>query len=81
MSANWCFCVDILDLNLGVLIDSIKQPIKSNTVGSGYMSHSWTSAFDDHFNHGFVILKDVQHRTKPRKLRVRSGILNQAYSV
>ena len=41
-------------------------------MGSGYMSHScWTSAFDDHFNHGFVILKDVQHRTKSRKLRVR----------
>ena len=34
------------------------------------MSHCWTSAFDDHFNHGFVILKDVQHRTKSRKLRV-----------
>ena len=65
------FGVDILDLNLEVQINSVKQPIKSHSVGSGYMSHCWTSAFDDHFNHGFVILKDVQHRIKSRKLRVR----------
>ena len=51
------FGVDILDLNLGVQINSIKQPIKSNSVGSGYMSRCGTSAFDDHFNPGFVILK------------------------
>ena len=29
------FGVDILDMNLGVQIDSLKQPIKSNSVGSG----------------------------------------------
>ena len=28
------FGIDILDLNLGVQINSVKQPIKSNTVGS-----------------------------------------------
>ena len=43
------FCVNVFDLNLGVQIDSVKQQIKSNSVGSGYMSHCWTSAFDDHF--------------------------------
>ena len=64
------FGVDILDLDFGVQIDSAKQPIKSNSVGSGCMSHCWTSAFDDHFNHDFVILKDAQHRTNVRKLRV-----------
>ena len=57
------FGVDILDLNFGVQINSVKRPIKSNSVGSGYMSHCWTLAFDDHFNHGVVILKDVQRRT------------------
>ena len=41
------FCVDIVDLNLGVQINSVKQPIWSNSVGSGYVSHCWTSAFDD----------------------------------
>ena len=64
------FGVDILDLNSRVPIDSVKQPLKCNSVGSGYMSHCWTSTFDDHFNHGFVILKDVQRRTKLRRLRV-----------
>ena len=37
--------VNIFDLNLGVKINSIKQPIKSNSVGPGNMSHRWTSAF------------------------------------
>ena len=40
------------------------------------MSHCGTSALDDHFNHGFVILEDVQHRTKSRKLRVRRHTVN-----
>ena len=42
------------------------------------MSHRWTSTFDHHFNHGFVILKDVQHRTKSRKLRIRRDVVNIA---
>ena len=72
------FGVDILDLNLGFQINSVKQPIKSNSVGSGYESHCWTSAFDDHLNHGFVILKSVQHRVKSGKLRVRRDMVNIA---
>ena len=31
--------VDVFDLDLGILIDSIKQPIKSNSARSGNMSH------------------------------------------
>ena len=31
--------VNVFDLDLGVQIDSIKQPIKSNSVGSGNVSH------------------------------------------
>ena len=45
------FGVDILDLNLGIQINSVKQLVKSNSVGFGYVSHCWTSAFDDQFNH------------------------------
>ena len=37
--------VNFFDLNLFIQIDSIKQPIKSNSVGPGNMSHRWTSAF------------------------------------
>ena len=51
MSASWFFGVNIIDLNLGVQIDSIKQPIKSNYVGSGNMSHCGTSSLSDHLDH------------------------------
>ena len=72
------FGVDILDLNLGVQIKSVKQPIKSNSVGFGYVSHCWTSASDYHCNHCFVVLRNVEHRTKLRKLRARRDMINVA---
>ena len=73
------FGVDILDLNLGIHINSVKQPIKSNSVGSGYMSHCWTSVFDDHFNHCFVVLKkfSVSHQIEKHS---RSTGRGQHYS-
>ena len=45
-----CFGVDIFDLNLliQIQIDPVKQPIQSNSVGSGHVSHCWTPAFNDH---------------------------------
>ena len=52
--------VNIFDLNLGIKINSIKQPIKSNSVGPGNVSHRWTSAFHNHFNHSFIVLKHIQ---------------------
>ena len=45
-------------------------------MGSGCVSHCWTSAFDDHFYHGFVILRNVKHRTKSRGFRVRRIMIN-----
>ena len=51
------FGVDVLDLDFGVQINSIKQPITCNSVGSGDVSHRWTSAFNNHFNHSFIVLK------------------------
>ena len=52
--------VNMSDLDFGVQIDPVKQPIQRKSVGSGYMSHCWTSAFVDHFNHGFVVFTNVQ---------------------
>ena len=52
--------VNIFDLNLGVQIDSIKQTIKSNSVGSGKTSHCRASSIYDHLDHCFVVFKDVQ---------------------
>ena len=50
MSASWFFFgVDVFDLDFGFRFNSIEQQIKSNSVGSGDMSHYWTSAFDNHF--------------------------------
>ena len=62
--------VNKFDLDLGVQVNSVKQPIKRNSVGSGYVSHGWTSALNDHFGHCFVIFKDVQLRLTLRKVCV-----------
>ena len=40
------FGVNVFDLDLGVQIDSVKQPIP---VGSGHAFHGGTSAFDNDF--------------------------------
>ena len=58
------FGVNVSNLNLGVQINSVKQPIRSNSVGPWYMSHNGTSAFYCHLNHGFIVLQNVEHRTK-----------------
>ena len=70
------FGVDVPDLNLGMQINSIKQPIKRNSVGSWHVSHCWTSAFDYHLDHGFIVHKDIQHSTKSRRSHVRRNVIN-----
>ena len=60
MSASWFFGVDVFDLDFGVQIDSIEQPIKSNSVGSGDVSHCKTSAFNNHLDYSFIVLKHIQ---------------------
>ena len=54
------FGVDVFDLDFGVQINSIEQPIKSNSVGSGDVSHCRTSAFHNHFDYSFIVLKHIQ---------------------
>ena len=54
------FGVNVFNLDLGVQIDSIEQPIKSNSLGSGNVSHCGASFFNDHIDHCFVVFKDVQ---------------------
>ena len=54
------FGVDLFDLDFWVQINSIKQPIKSNSVSSGNVSHRWTSAFHNHFDHSLIIFKHIQ---------------------
>ena len=64
------FGVNVSDLNLGIQINSVKQPIQSNSVGSGNVSLCGTSTFDYHLNHGFIILKDIQHGIGTRRFHV-----------
>ena len=52
--------VDVFDLDFGVQINSIEQPTKGNSVSSGNVSHCWTSAFHNHYNYSFIVLKHIQ---------------------
>ena len=54
------FGVDVFDFDFGVQINSIEQPIKSNSVSSGNVSHGKTSAFHNHFHYSFIVLKHIQ---------------------
>ena len=38
------FRVNVFHLDFGVQIDSVEQPVKSNSVGSLHVSHRWTSS-------------------------------------
>ena len=64
------FGVDVFDLNFGVQINSIKQPIKSHSVGSGNMSHCRTPSFNDHLDHSFIVLKHIQQSFLTRGLDI-----------
>ena len=54
------FGVNIFDLNLWFQDDSVKQPIKSNSVSPGNMSHCGTPSLNDHLDHCFIVLKHIQ---------------------
>ena len=70
------FGVNVLDLDFWVQIDSIEQPIKSNSLGSGNMSHCLASSLYDHLDHCFVFFKDVQQSFLMRKLDVSRNKVN-----
>ena len=57
---EFVFDVNVFDLGFGVQIDSIEQPIESNSVGSGNMSHCRASSLYDHLDHCFVVFKHIQ---------------------
>ena len=62
-----CVCelvlgVNAFDLDLGVQIHSIEEPIKSNSVGSGNMSQCRASSLYDHIGHCFVVFKEIYNK-------------------
>ena len=66
----------VFDLDLGFQIDSVEQPIRRNSVGSWHVSHGWTSSFDDHLDHSFVVFKNAQLRLALRRMCVGGYIIH-----
>ena len=64
------FGINILDLDLWVQVDSVKQPIKRDPVGTGHMSQWRTSAFHNHLDNCFVVFENVKQGAEVRKLCV-----------
>ena len=52
--------VNIPDLNLWIQINSVKQPIKCNSVVSGNMCQFRTSAFHYHLDYRFIVLRNIK---------------------
>ena len=63
------FCMSLIWI-LGSKLILWKQPIKSNSVGSGTMSHCPTSTLSQHLDHCFVVFKHIQQSFMMRKLDV-----------
>ena len=54
MSASWFLVSMYLIWIFGVQINSIKQPVKCNSVSPGNMSHCWTSSFHYHLDNSLM---------------------------
>ena len=76
MSASLVLGVNVFDLDLGVQIDSIEQPIESNSVGSGNMFHCSASSPYDHLDHCFVVFKHIQQSFLTRRIHFRGNKIN-----
>ena len=70
MSASWFLVSTHLIWIFGVQVNSVKQPIKRNAVGSSHVSHRWTSTFDAQFDERFTTFAHVQQRLALRKMCV-----------
>ena len=64
------FGVDVFDLDLVIQINSIKQPIKCNSVSPGNMTHRRTLSFNDHFDDCFIVFEHIQQSFLTRGLDV-----------
>ena len=51
--------INVFALDFGVQIDSIKQPIKSNSVATGHVSHRLTSVLNNHLDHCFIVFENI----------------------
>ena len=72
--------VNATDLNLGVQINPVKQPIQSNSVGPWNMPHCGTSTFDTHLSYCLIVLKDIQHSSGTRMRWIRWNVINVCWN-
>ena len=72
--------VKLTDLNFGVQIDPVKQPIQSNFAVSWNMSHCWISTFDNHFDYRLAVLKGIQHGTRTRIRCIWWNVINVCWN-
>ena len=70
LSASWFLVSMYLIWILGSkLILSNNQSRATNSVGSGNMSHGRASSLNDHFDHCFIVFKDIQQNFLTRRIR------------
>ena len=67
-SAIWLLVSTYVIWILVFHIDPVKEPIKSDSLGSWHVSDLWNSSFNYHIDHGFVVFKDVQLRLTLRRM-------------
>ena len=65
-------CQHVCELVFDVkkLLIRSKKPVKSNSVGSGNLSHCRASSLYDHFDHCFSVFKHIQHIFLMRRVDV-----------
>ena len=68
--------VNKFDLDFEVQIGIDKQPILRDSVGSGCVSHRRTPAFDDHFDHHFIVFEEKQLRDTLRRVCVCDTVIH-----
>ena len=65
-------CQYVCELVLGVNVLDF-EVIKSNSVGSGNVSHCRASSLYDHLDHCFVVFKNIQLSLLTRRIHVPHG--------
>ena len=70
------FGINVSTLNFRIKINPVKQPIQCNSVGSWNMPHCEISACHYHLNHGFFVLKDIQHGIGTRMCSAWWNVIN-----
>ena len=67
------------DLDLGVQMNPVKQPIQGSSVGPWNMPHFETSTFDNHLDYCLVV-KDIQHDAGVRMRCIWWNVINVCWN-